>query len=153
MHDRFLDGLSDYLIRLSRVPGLGFLERHATAATWLKHDIEGYLGDIGEKQQGLEEGYELLQETFGKKKKAGETPAGAKAGAEVTAPGQVDAGQADAGQAATGPADAEEQSPTPASALQAKRAQTKSLRATPAKSTDAQFKQKLMMKTIKRRRY
>lgn len=148
MHDRFLDGLSDYLIRLSRVPGLGFLERHATAATWLKHDIEGYLGDIGEKQQGLEEGYELLQETFGKKKKAGETPAGAKAGAEVTAPGQ-----ADAGQAATGPADAEEQSPTPASALQAKRAQTKSLRATPAKSTDAQFKQKLMMKTIKRRRY
>lgn len=144
MHDRFLDGLSDYLIRLSRVPGLGFLERHATAATWLKHDIEGYLGDIGEKQQGLEEGYELLQETFGKKNKAG---------AEVTAPGQVDAGQADAGQAATGPADAEEQSPTPASALQAKRAQTKSLRATPAKSTDAQFKQKLMMKTIKRRRY
>lgn len=139
MHDRFLDGLSDYLIRLSRVPGLGFLERHATAATWLKHDIEGYLGDIGEKQQGLEEGYELLQETFGKKNKAG---------AEVTAPGQ-----ADAGQAATGPADAEEQSPTPASALQAKRAQTKSLRATPAKSTDAQFKQKLMMKTIKRRRY
>jgi len=142
MHDRLLDGLSDYLIRLSRVPGLGFLERHATAATWLKHDIEAHLGDLGEKQQGLEEGYELLQETFGRKKaNAAETPEKATA-----APGG-------AGVSGTAPdrAGAVGQPPAPATALQAKRTQSKSLWGKPAKSTDAQLKQKLVMKTIKRR--
>ena len=144
MHDRLLDGLSDYLIRLSRVPGLGFLERHATAATWLKHDIEAHLGDIGEKQQGLEEGYELLQETFGRKKaNAAETPEKATA-----APG----GAGVSGTAA-GRAGAVDQPPAPATALQAKRAQSQSLSGKPAKSTDAQLKQKLVMKTIKRRRF
>lgn len=145
MHDRLLDGLSDYLIRLSRVPGLGFLERHATAATWLKHDIEAHLGDIGEKQQGLEEGYELLQETFGKKKaNAAETPEKADA-APGTAAGVTGTGRGQAG--------AEDQPSAPSTALQAKMTQSKSLRKTPAKSTDAQLKQKLVMKTIKRRRF
>ncbi len=145
MHDRFLDGLSDYLIRLSRVPGLGFLERHATAATWLKHDIERHLGDIGEQQQGLEEGYEVLRETFGRKKKdAAETPTGTGAAAASTAETTADA---------TGQTGGEDQPPAAASALQAKVAQSKSLRKPPAKSTDAQLKQKLVMKTIKRRRF
>jgi hypothetical protein len=59
MHDK-LDALSNLLTRLSRVPGLGFLEDRATAVTRLKHTLEGHIGDLEAKKQGLEEGAEVI---------------------------------------------------------------------------------------------
>jgi hypothetical protein len=70
MNDK-LDALSDLLLRLSRVPGLGFLQDHATSLTNLKHTVEGHIGDFEVKKQGLEEGAEILRESVRRKPKAG----------------------------------------------------------------------------------
>lgn len=147
MHDQLLDRLSDFLIRLSRVPGLGFLENHATAATRLKHNIEGHLGEIGERQQGLEEGAELMRETFGRKPKP---PPNAVSGDQPAAPAATDpaamAPAAKAPAAATSPA-------ASATASSGKLAKEKLRSTASTKSHDAKLKQKLAMQHLKRRRF
>lgn len=142
MHDQLLDRLSDFLIRLSRVPGLGFLENHATAATRLKHNIEGHLGEIGERQQGLEEGVELMRETFGRKSKP---PPNAASGDPPAAPAATDPA-AKAPAAATSPA-------ASATASTGKLAKEKLRSTASTKSHDAKLKQKLAMQHLKRRRF
>jgi hypothetical protein len=79
MRDK-LDGLSNLLLRLSRVPGLGFLEDHATSLTNLKHTAEGYIGDFEVKKQGLEEGGEILRESVRRKPRAGAEVSGSTQG-------------------------------------------------------------------------
>ncbi len=60
MRDK-LDGLSDLLIKLSRIPGCGFLEDHATSLTRMKHTVEGHISDIEAKKQGVEEAGDLAK--------------------------------------------------------------------------------------------
>jgi len=70
MRDK-LDALSDLLLRLSRIPGFGFLQDHATSLTNLKHTVEGHIGDFEIKKQGMEEGAEILRESVRRKPKPG----------------------------------------------------------------------------------
>ena len=140
MHVQLLDRLSDFLIRLSRVPGLGFLENHATAAHLLKHNIEGHLGEIGVRQQGLEEGVELMRETFGRKPK----PPPDAAPGEQTAAASATNPAAPASPAAANAA---------AAAPSGKLAKEKLRWTASTKSHDAKLKQKLAMQHLKRRRF
>lgn len=71
MHDK-LDALSDLLLRLSRVPGLGFLQDHATSLTNMKHTVEGHISDFEVKKQGLEEGAEIVRASVRRKPKSGQ---------------------------------------------------------------------------------
>lgn len=139
MHVQLLDRLSEFLIRLSRVPGLGFLENHATAANLLKHNIEGHLGEISVRQQGLEEGVELMRETFGRKPKP---PPDAASGDQPAAALATDRA------ATTAPA-----TTAPATASSGKLAKEKLRSTASTKSHDAKLKQKLAMQHLKRRRF
>lgn len=151
MHDRFLDTLSDYLIRLSRVPGLGFLERHASEATCFKHEIKDRLGRAVGREQGFEEGFGVLQDIFGRKEKEPSAPKASESRhAAETVTGTTETAVESA--AVESAAVVEDQPPAPSTVLQTKVAQSKPLRKPAAKSTDAQLKQKLLMKTIKRQR-
>ncbi len=75
MRDK-LDGLRHIMVKLSRVPGLGFLERQGDSLTMLKHRVEAHISSLEAKKQGLEDGAEVVRDTFRRKSK--DTDAGGK---------------------------------------------------------------------------
>lgn len=79
MRDK-LDGLSDLLVKLSRVPGLGFLESQGESLTRMKHTVEAHISNMEAKKQGLEEGAEVLRDSVRRRPKEQSTEKAAASG-------------------------------------------------------------------------
>jgi len=128
MRDK-LDGLSDLLVKLSRVPGLGFLESHGESLTRMKHTVEAHISNMEAKKQGLEEGAEVLRDSVRRRPK--DPKANKSTAAQATAP---------------------HSSNSPSKQATSKRASSKSRWKTSSASQEAKAKQKLARQLLKRKR-
>ncbi|TWU23443.1 hypothetical protein Pla52o_29790 [Novipirellula galeiformis] len=138
MRDK-LDGLSDWLVKMSRVPGLGFLEGHAESLTGLKHTVEGHISTFEAHKQGVEEGAESIRDLARRKKGGTETAKTTEAS---------ESGSSGGGKRANRSKPVSKKTPSKLASGSSSTSDTPRS----GKSKEAQEKQKLAMRLLKRRR-